>query len=359
MDRSQAITLVRDTFTQRFNDGQFTLFTRNLLNHFDESKKQTWTLKKAAFEDYVNHFTRLGTYTDPRGERLDVLVIYLRKETTLGRGRVTLRNFVADYLATGHGQGKAAVIAAFVSPNEEDWRFSFVKLDYTLEKTELGIVVYVESRRELNTNDFLSVIENQLLNLRYPADREFAQAVVREAKHARHFVLNPNSHYSPDSEDEIAAEIAAGVRAVDDLDLILRCVTRNDFLAAGEKPQTVPVGDLVAGSITQMNAGQQSAALESLARAFEQHLDEWFRARDELVPHGSSPKPVRLLAFAGDRDLFSPETWLRIKRVKNYWLGSVHRRELEPTAFEAAVRLLLRLRLNFLLKKRAADLSNL
>ena len=88
----------------------------------------------------MNHFTRLGTYTDPRGERVDVLIIHLRKETTLARGRVTLRNFVADYLATGHGQGKAAVIAAFVSPTEEDWRFSFIKLDYTLETTELGIV---------------------------------------------------------------------------------------------------------------------------------------------------------------------------------------------------------------------------
>jgi type I restriction-modification system DNA methylase subunit len=141
MDRAQAITLVRDTFTQRFDDERFTLFTRNLLNHLEESKKQTWTLKKAAFEDFVNHFTRLGTYTDPRGERLDVLVIHLRKDTTLARCRVTLRNFVADYLATGHGRGKAAVIAAFVSPEEkDDWRFSFVKLDYSLEKTELGIV---------------------------------------------------------------------------------------------------------------------------------------------------------------------------------------------------------------------------
>src|SRR5438270_6884232 len=140
MDRAQAIRLVWDTFTQRFDDDRYTHFIRNLLNHLDESKKQRWTLKKAAFEDFVNHFARLGTYTDPRGERLDVLVIHLRKNTTLARGRVTLRNFVADYLATGHGQGKAAVIAAFVSPSEEDWRFSFVKLDYTLEKTDLGIV---------------------------------------------------------------------------------------------------------------------------------------------------------------------------------------------------------------------------
>jgi type I restriction-modification system DNA methylase subunit len=140
MNLELARKIISETFKQAFDEGRFQYFIRNLLNHSDESKKQTWTLKKAAFEDYVNHFTRLGTYTDPRGERLDVLVIHLRKDTTLARGRVTLRNFVADYLATGHGQGKAAVIAAFVSPSEEDWRFSFVKLDYTLEKTELGIV---------------------------------------------------------------------------------------------------------------------------------------------------------------------------------------------------------------------------
>jgi len=61
-------------------------------------------------------------------------------------GRVTLRNFVADYLATGHGKGKAAVIAAFVSPAEEDWRFSFIRLDFTLETTELG---FVTERKQL------------------------------------------------------------------------------------------------------------------------------------------------------------------------------------------------------------------
>ena len=140
MNLDLASKTIVETFRQKFDDGRFLYFIRNLVNHLDESKKQTWTLKKAAFADFVNHFTRIGTYTDPRGERIDVLVIHLHKETTLARGRVTLRNFVADYLASGHGQGKAAVIAAFVSPQEDDWRFSFVKLDYTFEKTELGLV---------------------------------------------------------------------------------------------------------------------------------------------------------------------------------------------------------------------------
>jgi hypothetical protein len=140
MNLELARKTIVETFRQKFDDARFLYFIRNLVNHLDENKKQTWTLKKAAFEDYVNHFTRIGTYTDPTGEVVDVLVIHLRKNTTLARGRVTLRNFVADYLATGHGQGKAAVMAAFVSPTEDDWRFSFVKLDYTFEKTDLGFV---------------------------------------------------------------------------------------------------------------------------------------------------------------------------------------------------------------------------
>lgn len=142
MNRDQAATLVRTVFTRRFDEPRFLHFLRNLVNHLDESTRQPFSGNyiKRAFTEQVGHYVRLGTYSDPRGEKVDCLAVYLRKETTLARGRVTLRNFVADYLSTGHGRGKAAVIAAFVSPSEEDWRFSFVKLDFTLETTELGFV---------------------------------------------------------------------------------------------------------------------------------------------------------------------------------------------------------------------------
>jgi hypothetical protein len=142
MNREQAIDLVSRTFEDRFDEGRFLQFIRNLVNHLDESKRAQFSGNyiKRAFAEHVGHYLRLGTYTDPRGERVDVLVIYLAKGTTLTRGRVTLRNFVADYLTTGHGQGKAAVVAAFVSPTDDDWRFSLVKLDFTLETTELGLV---------------------------------------------------------------------------------------------------------------------------------------------------------------------------------------------------------------------------
>ena len=56
MNPEQARQTIVETFREKFEGVRFLYFIRNLVNHLDESKKQTWTLKKAAFEDFVNHF---------------------------------------------------------------------------------------------------------------------------------------------------------------------------------------------------------------------------------------------------------------------------------------------------------------
>ncbi|MDO9579104.1 MAG: Eco57I restriction-modification methylase domain-containing protein, partial [Bacteroidales bacterium] len=63
----------------------------------------------------------------------------LQKETSLERARTMQRNFVAWYLnGSRGGEMKDAALTAFVSPDEEDWRFSLVKMDYKFEKTKSG-----------------------------------------------------------------------------------------------------------------------------------------------------------------------------------------------------------------------------
>ena len=52
MNPEQARQAIGETFRQKFDDIRFLNCIRNLVNQLDESKKQTWTLKKAAFEDY-------------------------------------------------------------------------------------------------------------------------------------------------------------------------------------------------------------------------------------------------------------------------------------------------------------------
>ncbi|MEK6408250.1 MAG: TaqI-like C-terminal specificity domain-containing protein [Acidobacteriota bacterium] len=160
MNRDQARSLIRQTFTEAFDRTRFRNFVINLLNIIDESKAQSWnkTYVKDAFKPGINRYERLGTYTDPAGEKIDILITYLEKESSIERARTFLRNFVADYLAT-RGQKEAALVA-FVSPSEADWRFSLVKMEYAAAEDEAGRIQIAEILTPARRSSFL-VGENE------------------------------------------------------------------------------------------------------------------------------------------------------------------------------------------------------
>ncbi len=145
MNRDQARELVRDTFTRSFDKASFRNFAINLLNKFDESKAFfcNSTYVKDAFKEHVSRFERLGTYTSPEREKLDVLIVHLTNESKLERARTAIRNFVADHLK--QRDNKDAALVAFVSPTEQQWRFSYVKMEYATVQKESG-KIGVESR---------------------------------------------------------------------------------------------------------------------------------------------------------------------------------------------------------------------
>jgi hypothetical protein len=130
MNRDQSRTLIKETFTHAFDRSRFLTFSRNLLNLIDESKAAIWNSQyvKDAFKDHVNRYERLGTYSSPNKEKVDLLVVHLTKESKLERARTSIRNFVADHLKTR--DEKDAALVAFVSPSESTWRFSYVKMEY-------------------------------------------------------------------------------------------------------------------------------------------------------------------------------------------------------------------------------------
>jgi len=145
MNQDQARTLVSETFTHAFNKARFRNFANNLLNHFDETKAFfcNSTYVKDAFKDHIHRYERLGTYTSPANEKLDVLIVHLTEESKLERARTAIRNFVADHLK--NRDEKDAALVAFVSPTEQQWRFSYVKMEYATVEKESG-KVGVESR---------------------------------------------------------------------------------------------------------------------------------------------------------------------------------------------------------------------
>jgi hypothetical protein len=139
MNKEQALELVKETFVNPFKKDKFIVFIKNLLNQIEEAP---FTYKgnyiHDSFKKYIESLERIGKYT--YGEnKIDILIVYLKKETSIERARTMQRNYIAKYLnGSRGGKLKDAALVAFVSPNKEDWRFSLVKMDYKFEKTANG-----------------------------------------------------------------------------------------------------------------------------------------------------------------------------------------------------------------------------
>lgn len=144
MQKQQAINIVRETFESSFDKGRYTNFIKNLLNEPDLTDgfgPRSGNYIPDAFKGYVEKYERLGKYTDQEDKRIDILIVYLKRETSIERARSMQRNFVAGYLQGKFGSDveKDAALVAFVSPNgAEDWRFSLVKLEVKIETDAQG-----------------------------------------------------------------------------------------------------------------------------------------------------------------------------------------------------------------------------
>lgn len=156
MDRQAAINLISNTFNCPFDENRFSNFARNLFNEIDESKAFPYlrgTYIKDSFKGHIRKYRRLGTYTDPNGDKLDVLIVHLERETALERARTMQRNFIAWYLKN-RGEKDAAIVA-YHSGEMYDWRFSYVRMEYKEEVTDSGKVKVKEELTPAKRYSFL------------------------------------------------------------------------------------------------------------------------------------------------------------------------------------------------------------
>lgn len=137
MDIKIARNLVKDTFENGFDKNRFYYFIKNLLNEIEEQDKDKFIYKgkfiREAFRPYIKTLERIGKYQDSKRNKIDILIVQLKKETSLEYARTMQRNFIAWYLNGSRGDVlKDAALVAFVSPNQDDWRFSLVRMDYKI-----------------------------------------------------------------------------------------------------------------------------------------------------------------------------------------------------------------------------------
>ncbi len=143
MDKPAATRLIQDTFENSFDKGRFIDLIRNLVKYVDESGNFSLhgNYIPDAFDQSIRSYERVGKYEDSDSNKTDILIVRLKKEHSLERARATQRNFVAWYLnGSRGGELKEAALVAFVSPDERDWRFSLVRMDYNLVDSPTGRV---------------------------------------------------------------------------------------------------------------------------------------------------------------------------------------------------------------------------
>lgn len=155
MNKLEAKILVFNTFEKSFEESRFTLFIRNLFNNFDLSKATGWQQGQyifSEFRDVVKRFKRIGQYVDNKNNEIDILLINLYDQRTLNRARTKQRDFVAKYLKN---KIRPAALAAYYNDDSYTWRFSFVRLDYTLQKQKFGNIKVIPELSPARRYSFL------------------------------------------------------------------------------------------------------------------------------------------------------------------------------------------------------------
>ncbi len=135
MNKREAETLVETVLTQPYAEADLRQLVVNIFPDL-EPKTDRWTgaYIPEAFRSGVAQYSRLGKVEDAEGYTVDILAVKLKNAATLARARTLQRNFVARYLNGGRGgELRDAALVAFYADGAPDWRFSLVRMDYTLD----------------------------------------------------------------------------------------------------------------------------------------------------------------------------------------------------------------------------------
>jgi len=135
MDKKNAIKLLDETFNNDFNNENFFKFIKELFNKFLISKRDCTQYISKEYLEYINSFEKIGDYKDNSGKEIEVLIVKLNKTSSRDRARTMQRNFISNWLGKTE---KDAALVAFYGDDPQDWRFSFVKMEYNLVKDEKG-----------------------------------------------------------------------------------------------------------------------------------------------------------------------------------------------------------------------------
>ncbi|MCD6579819.1 class I SAM-dependent DNA methyltransferase, partial [bacterium] len=172
MNRTESIKLIKEVFEAPFNEDTFRRFTRELFNHYEEDesdfgkKGYYGAYIKAPYDHSIKSYKRVGKYFDPDKKEIDILIVEMKSGHSIERARSTQRNFIRNYLNFGRGNIlRDAALVAFYSKDSPDWRFSYVKLEYTLKTKKIEFTSAKRSSYLVGLNEKSHTAQKQIFPL--------------------------------------------------------------------------------------------------------------------------------------------------------------------------------------------------
>ena len=127
--------ILQNLLSKKFNLEEY----KNFINRFfykieNKNGSKSQAIEKQ-FSDYISSFTEIAKYKDEKNNSISFMVVEIKKEKSVERARNMQRNYMAKFLDKNE---YSASIVAFHNEEEENWRLSFVRLDYSF--SEKGIL---------------------------------------------------------------------------------------------------------------------------------------------------------------------------------------------------------------------------
>jgi len=128
MDKGRAEDLLDKVFNSPYSHEKYEEFIVHLLNNVKINRADCNSFVEGyrEFSGFIENFKHFGRYKDNSGKTADILSIKLAKDNSKIRARVMQRNIIAKWLKR---TGSNCALVAFYD-DTEDWRFSFVELEY-------------------------------------------------------------------------------------------------------------------------------------------------------------------------------------------------------------------------------------
>ena len=173
MNEESAKKLLDETFNKEFDTEGFSKFIKELFNNFRINPRNLTDYIPKEYWDYIELHQSLGSYKDTSNESIDVFVVKLKRTSSRDSARTMQRNFIANFLANGN---KDAALVAFYGEDPQDWRFSFVKMEYHLTKDDNGKVKTTTELTPAKRYSFLVGVNEP----NHTCKKQFLELVMRE-----------------------------------------------------------------------------------------------------------------------------------------------------------------------------------